>query len=64
MELSALVERKGNLESSLKNIEQSFHVVTGHLAEVNYQIAALAQADSVKTDALPEIELDEEVVVE
>lgn len=43
MDLVALQERKGNLEASLKQIEQSFHVVTGHLAEVNYQISELTK---------------------
>lgn len=46
MDLELLAERKTQLEASLKNIEQSFHIVTGHLAEVNYQIAQLASAAS------------------
>lgn len=45
MDLAQLVERKGSLEASLKNIEQSFHMVTGHLAEVNYQISQLPQPE-------------------
>lgn len=43
MDLAALMSRKGDLEASLKNIEQSFHIVTGHLAEVNYQLSQLPQ---------------------
>lgn len=41
MNLAQLLERKATLEASIKNIEQSFHIVTGHLAEVNYQIGQL-----------------------
>lgn len=43
MDLAGLLGRKGDLEASLKNIEQSFHIVTGHLAEVNYQIGELTK---------------------
>lgn len=43
MDLQSLMSRKGDLEASLKNIEQSFHIVTGHLAEVNYQISELTK---------------------
>lgn len=53
MDLAALIDRKANLESSLKQIEQSFHMVTGHLAEINYQISIV-----------PEEVLDDETQVE
>ena len=59
MDLASLSEMKCALEASLKNIEQSFHMVTGHLAEVNYQISLLPKEDSTQgeeclavTDAL------------
>ena len=51
MDLSALLSRKGDLEASLKNIEQSFHMVTGHLAEVNYQISQLPQVDEPQVES-------------
>lgn len=41
MDLQTLTNRKIDLEASLKNIEQSFHIVTGHLSEVKYQIEQL-----------------------
>jgi hypothetical protein len=59
MTLESLTERKGSLESSLKNIEQSFHIVTGHLAEVNYQINQLAEVDDE-----PQVELETEPLVQ
>jgi hypothetical protein len=58
MDLAALLGRKGDLESSLKQIEQSFHMVTGHLAEVNYQISLLPPVDE------PQVESPVEPVVE
>lgn len=50
MDLAALMERKGNLEGSLKQIEQSFHMVTGHLAEVNYQIGELSKPNETQVE--------------
>ncbi len=60
MDLASLVERKGTLEASLKNIEQSFHIVTGHLAEVNFQLSQLA----VPVESETQVEQPCEPVVE
>ncbi len=56
MDLATLTERKYTLEASLKNLEQSFHMVTGHLAEVTYQISQLADNEPV----MPEEPVDNE----
>lgn len=44
MDLVGFIDRRGQLEANLKQIEQSFHIVTGHLAEVNYQIGEMTKA--------------------
>jgi hypothetical protein len=64
MELASLVGRKGDLEASLRNIEQSFHIITGHLAEVNYQITELAKADSQKSEDETLVECPVEAVLD
>jgi hypothetical protein len=45
MTLTFLNDRKTALEASLKQIEQSFHIVTGHLAEVAYQMSELTKIE-------------------
>ncbi len=41
MTLQKLEERKVLLQGSLQNIQQSFHIVTGHLQEVDFQISEI-----------------------
>ena len=46
MHLIDLIDRKAQLQQSLTNIQQSFHIVTGHLAEVDYQIKVLEEEEA------------------
>lgn len=47
MNLVILNDRKSALQESLKQVEQSFHIVTGHIAEVEYQIKELMKGDEI-----------------
>lgn len=49
MDLNTLENRKVELQASLKNIEQSYHMVTGHLAEVTYQISVMTKEAEEKS---------------
>ncbi len=60
MELVALQERKVQLQSSLQNIQQSYHIVTGHLAEVDYQLQELMKEDASCSDS---VAIEEELAV-
>lgn len=43
MTIDQLKGRKGELQNSLNNTQQSFHVLLGHINEIDYQIQKLEQ---------------------
>jgi prefoldin subunit 5 len=45
MNLQELQNRKNYLQESLNSIQQSFHVVTGHMNEVDFQIKKIVEAE-------------------
>ncbi len=58
MNLEQLKERRNELQMSLQNLQQSYHIVTGHLQEIDFLIQEM-----MKDEQKP-IETCEEVVVE
>ena len=52
MTLLKLQDRKAQLQASLQNLQQSFHIVTGHLQEVDYQISELEKEAAEAEEAL------------
>ena len=63
MDLAKLKARKVELEGSLKNMEQSYHVISGHLAEVNYQISEVLKVE-VKVDDENVVDSNAELPIE
>lgn len=42
-----LVERKNMLEASMKELEQRYHIISGHVAELNYQLLNMTDEEAV-----------------
>lgn len=52
MTLEQLQDRKNLLQQSLTNLQQSYHIVTGHIQEVDFQIQELSKG--VQDECTPE----------
>lgn len=47
-----LLDRRAQLQASLQNLQQSFHIVTGHLQEVDFQIAEIEREEAEALKAI------------
>ena len=57
MTLADLSSRESELQQSLINVQQSYHILTGHLHEVQFQIKKLKESEqSIENDESNEIE--------
>lgn len=58
MDLNELQARRDQFKESLIKIEQSYHIMSGHLAEVNFQIENIINA-SLEEEPVLQMENDD-----